>query len=158
MNSCPNPIDLLINPSNKIISMNLNGDVISDASLLSALSPGLTAKSGNKLESWTIFTKPIDAVTSIGLINSPNVIGTIRYQLYDGFNNLVEANGNYVGQQVPVNAEYIERIVITTNMPTVDGQPPRELKLAINGCFKEEQLRTKAQIEDVPTTTIQGRQ
>ncbi|CAF4894723.1 unnamed protein product [Rotaria sp. Silwood1] len=154
--SCPNPIDLMINPTNKINSMTLNGEVISDVSSVSSLSSGLTAKSGNTLQSWTIFTKPIDGITSIGLINSPNVIGPIQYQLYDSFDTLIEAKGNYVGQIVPINAEYIERIVITTSLPTIDGQPPKNLKLILNGCFKEEQLRTKAQIENDQTTTIQA--
>ncbi|CAF4275432.1 unnamed protein product, partial [Rotaria sp. Silwood2] len=156
LSSCPNPIDLMANPSNKINYMDLNGEVISDVSSISSLSTGLTAKSGNKLQSWTIFTKPIDGITSIGLINSPNIIGPIQYKLYDSFDTLIEANGSYVGQIVPINAEYIERIVVTTSLPTIDGQPPENLKLVLNGCFKEEQLRTKAQIENVETTTIQA--
>ena len=148
----------MANPSNKVNSINLNGEVISDVRSSLLLSSGLTAKSGNKLQSWTINTSVIDAITSIGLINSPNVRGPIHYQFYDDFDTLIEVNGNNVGQIVPVNAENIERIVITANSPTRDGRPPRNLKLTLNGCFREEQLRTKAQIESIRTSPMRGKQ
>ncbi|CAF0925338.1 unnamed protein product [Rotaria sordida] len=153
---CPDPIDLMANPSNKINSMNLNGEDVSNVTSISSLSSGLTAKSGNTLKLLTNFTKPIEGITSIGLINSPNVVGPIRYQLYDGLGTLIEVNGTKIGEIVSINAEHIEQMVITTNLPTNDGQPPRNLKLVLNGCFNEAQLATKAQIEDNESTTIQA--
>ncbi|CAF4215767.1 unnamed protein product, partial [Rotaria magnacalcarata] len=153
VSSCPNPIDLMANPSSKIISMTLNGEVISDFNSISSASSGLTAKTGDKLQTWTIVTNLIDTVTSIGLVNSPNVIGPIRYQLYDNFDAVTEVSGDYAGQIIPIYAENIEQIVITTNVPTTDNQPPKNLKLSLNGCFKEEQLRTKAQVEERISTS-----
>jgi hypothetical protein len=150
--SCPNPTDLMTNPSNKIQSMELNGETISNVSSTSFLTSGLNAKPGSTLLSWTINTQKINDITSIGLTNSPNVQGPIQYQLYDNFDNVVGTTGDKVGQIVPINGEYIDKIVVTTNTPTSDGQPPRNLKLVVNGCFKEESLRTKAQVEVRPTT------
>ncbi|CAF1225499.1 unnamed protein product, partial [Adineta ricciae] len=147
LKSCPNPTDLMTVPTNKIISMVLNGQKSTDYAALSPTSAGLTAKSGTKVQTWAIDTKTIDAVTSIGLINSPNVVGPIRYTLYDTFDGETTVIGNYVGEIIPVNMEDIQRIEITTDKATLDGQPPRNLKLVLNGCFKEESLRTKAQIE-----------
>jgi hypothetical protein len=136
--------------------MVLNKENIPDVSSTTLLTSGLTAKSGNTLQSWTIHTRTIDDITSIGLTNSPNVVGPIRYQLYDAFDNIIEATGDSVGQIVPLTGEYIDKIVITANQTTSNAQPPSNLKLVINGCFKEELLRTKAQIESQPTTVITG--
>ncbi len=146
----------MAHPSNKILSMVLNKENIPDVSSTTLLTSGLTAKSGNTLQSWTINTRTIDDITSIGLTNSPNVVGPIRYQLYDAFDNIIEATGDSVGQIVPLTGEYIDKIVITANQTTSNAQPPSNLKLVINGCFKEELLRTKAQIESQPTTVITG--
>ncbi len=146
----------MAHPSNKILSMVLNKENIPDVSSTTLLTSGLTAKSGNTLQSWTIHTRTIDDITSIGLTNSPNVVGPIRYQLYDAFDNIIEATGDSVGQIVPLTGEYIDKIVITANQTTSNAQPPSNLKLVINGCFKEELLRTKAQIESQPTTVITG--
>ncbi len=155
--SCPNPTDLMTNPFNKINSMELNGQIINDVNSTELLlSSGLNATSGDRLLSWTINTKPINDITSIGLINSPNVQGPIRYKLYDSFDNVVETTGNSVGQIVPIKGEYIEKIVITANSRTRDGQVPYNLKVVVNGCFKEELLRTKAQLEH--HTNIEGKQ
>jgi hypothetical protein len=136
----------MLNPADKIYSMDLNNQTIYDVTRSSLLTTGLTAKSGKKIDSWTLNTKAFDAVTLIGLTNSPNVVGKVRYQLYDGFDTLTEVTGN-VGQLIPLNAENIERIVITTSSDTNDGLPPKNLKLVLQGCFKEEQLLTKAQVE-----------
>ncbi len=146
----------MAHPSNKILSMVLNKENIPDVSSTTLLTSGLTAKSGNTLQSWTIHTRTIDDITSIGLTNSPNVVGPIRYQLYDAFDNIIEATGDSVGQIIPLTGEYIDKIVITANQTTSNAQPPSNLKLVINGCFKEELLRTKAQIESQPTTVITG--
>jgi len=136
--------------------MELNGQFIKDVNSTSLLSTGLNATSGDKLQSWTIFTNTIDDVTSIGLINPPhlssNVQGPIRYELHDTFHNVIEASGDYVGQIVPVNAEDIEKIVITTNSTTRNGQPPDNLKLVINGCLHEGAVSYKPQIEATTTT------
>ena len=138
-------------PTNKILSMELNGQRSTDYAALALTSSGLTAKTGNKLQ-WSIVTKNIKGVTSIGLTNSPNIIGPITYILYDTYDGESTFYGNYVGQIVSVNVESIEHILITTSQGTIDGQPPRNVKLVLNGCFNEEQLRTKAQIEDDSTT------
>jgi len=141
------------NPSNKIISMVLNGQTIRNVDKTTLATTGLTAQSGSNLNSWTIDTQTINDIVSIGIVNSPNLVGPIRFQLYDSFSGLVEATSASVGQIVSLHGEYIEQIVITTNATTSDGQPPRDLKLKINGCFKEETLRTKAQVEERDTTT-----
>ena len=154
MKSCPNPSDLLANPSNKVVSVNLNGKGTIGASLTSFPSAGFTATSGDRIQSWTIVTKTLDAVTSIGLSSASNVQGPIRYQLFDSFDGLTEVTGDTVGQILTVNSEFVERIVITADVPTTDGQPPRNIKLTLNGCFKEDMLRTKAQVEDADTTTL----
>ncbi|CAF3672957.1 unnamed protein product, partial [Rotaria socialis] len=153
VSSCPNPIDLMANPSGKILSMTLNGEVIPDLNSISSASSGLTAKTGDKLQTWTIVTNLIDTVTSIGLVNSPNVIGPIQYKLHNTFHAVSEITGNYTGQIVPIYAKNIRQIVITTNIPTTDNQPPKNLKLILNGCFKQEQLRTIPQIEERISTT-----
>jgi hypothetical protein len=134
--------------------MKLNGETIKDVSSTSLLTSGLNAKSGTELQSWTIHTKLIDDITSIGLIGPTNVQGPIQYQLYDSFDNVVQAIGQAPGDIVPIKGEYIEKIVITGN--TSDNLPPKNLKVVINGCFKEELLRTKAQVEH--RTTFTGKQ
>jgi len=135
----------MANPSNKVISMDLNGEFIKDVNSTSLLTSGLTAKSGTALQSWTIHTKLIDDITSIGLVGPTNVQGPIQYQLYDSFDTFVPAIGNASGDIVPIKGEYIRKIVITAN--TSDNLPPKNLKVVINGCFKEDLLRTKAQVE-----------
>jgi hypothetical protein len=152
--ACTHPTDLMLHPSNKVHSMKLNGQTISNVSATSLTTTGLNATSGHSLHSWIIHTKLIDDVKSIGLTNSPNVIGPIQYYLYDSFSSVINATGDSVGQIVPVDkAEYIEKIVITAN--TTNGQPPVNLKLVLNGCFKEELLRTKAQVEQ--RSTVPGK-
>lgn len=143
----------MINPSNKVTSMQLNGENLADVSSTSLLTSGLTARSDNKLQSWTIHTRTISEITSIGLINSPNVVGPIEYQLFDGFDTIYEATGNSVGQIISLKGEFIEKIVISAKSITRDGRPPSNLKLVINGCFTEDLLRTKAQIESRTTVT-----
>jgi hypothetical protein len=139
----------MTNPSNKVLSMQLNGETISNVNSVPLLTTGLNAKSGNSLKSWVIDTQTINDITSIGLINSPNVQGPILYQLYDTFDNVVQNTSDSVGQIIPIKGENIQQIVITANTTTRDGQPPQNLKLVVNGCFREELLRTKAQIESV---------
>jgi hypothetical protein len=146
----------MANPSNKILSMVLNKQNIPDVSSTTLSTTGLTAKSGNTLQ-WTINTRTIDDITSIGLINSPNVIGPINYYLYDSFDDIFQGTANSVGQIIPLKGEHIEKIVITANSTTSNGQPPAGLQVVINGCFKPELLRTKAQVENVPTTMMTGR-
>ena len=141
----------MITPSNKVTSMQLNGENLAGVSSTPLLTSGLTARSGNTLQSWILNTRTINEITSIGLINSPNVVGPIRYQLFDGFDTIYEATGGSVGQIVSLKGEFIERIVISTNSITRDGRPPSNLKLVINGCFTEDLLRTKAQIENRST-------
>ena len=115
-------------------------------------SAGFTATSGNTLQTWTIETRTLDAVTQIALTNSPNVKGPIRYTFYDSFDPLAEFVAANVGDIVSVMVENVERIVISTDTPTTDGQPPRGLKLVLNGCFKSNGLATKAQVENAATT------
>lgn len=153
---CPNPTSLVDNPSRTINRFTLNGRETPAVSLSSFPSGGFTAASGNRIQSWIIETKTLDVVTEIGLMNAPNVVGPIRYSLYDSFDGLTEVVGNSVGQIVPIMAESIERIVITTNAPTTDGQPPRNLQLVLNGCFSGDALATKAQVESASTTVAQG--
>ncbi len=140
MNSCPNPTDLLTKPTNRILSMNINGQNITDINSLSPSSTGVSAKSGNNLESWIIDTKLIDSVTSIGLTNSLNVVGPIKYKLYDSFNKETTANGDSVGQIVPVNADLIQRIVISAPSQTINDSIPTNMKLHLYGCYKEDQF------------------
>ena len=157
MKSCPNPSSLVANPSSTIIKFTMNGQDTSAASLTSFPSAGFTAASGNTVLSWTIETRSLDGVTQIGLTDSPNVRGPIRYRLFDGFDTLTEVIGNNVGDILNVMAENIERIVITTDTPTNDGKPPRNVKLVLSGCFKGDGLATKAQVENADTTTVQGK-
>lgn len=141
------------NPANKIMSMTINGKPSTEYTALSpSSSAGLAAKAGAKLV-LDITTKTLLGVTSIGLSSAANVIGTVNYKLLDTFEDPTDAQGEYVGDMKTVNAANVERIIITTNMATTDGQPPRDLRLILNGCFKEELLRTKAQVEEMPTTT-----
>ena len=143
----------MADPSNKVMSMELNRENFANVDSTTLLTTGLTARSGSTLQSWTINTRTINEITSIGLVNSPNVIGLIRYQLFDGFDTIYEATGNSVGQIVPLRGEFIERILITANSATRDGRPPANLKVVINGCFTEDLLRTKAQIESRTTVS-----
>lgn len=136
--------------------INLNGQDISILGLTSFPVSGFTASSGNKLQSWTISTKSIDAVTHIGLIDSNNVQGPIRYIFYDTFDSVTEVIGNNVGDIVPVMLENIERIIVASDRVTTDGQPPRNLKLVLNGCIRSIGLSTKAQIESTTTTVATG--
>jgi hypothetical protein len=138
----------MLNPSNKIISMKLNDDdVIEDVSSTSLLTNGLTPKTGPNHLSWSIITQPIKGITSIAIINSPNLIGPITYQLYDAFDTPTERTGGFVGDIVYPNAAFTQIINITANGGTTDGGVPKNLKLYLQGCFTEEQLVTKAQIE-----------
>lgn len=155
-NFCPNPSNLLDNPSKTVNRFNLNGQETAGVSMSSFPVTGFTAASGNRIQSWTIETKTLDTITEIALTNSPNVVGPIRYRLFDSFDGVTEVIGATVGQVLRVNAENIERIVITTDNPTSDGQPPRNLKLTLNGCYRGDSLATKAQVESVTTTTAQG--
>ncbi len=117
--------------------MNINGQNITDINSLAPSSTGVSAKSGSNLESWTIDTALIDSVTSIGLTNSLNVVGPIKYKLYDPFNNETSANGDSVGQIVPVNADFTQRIVISAPSQTSNGSVPTNMKLHLYGCYKE---------------------
>lgn len=146
----------MADPSNKIMSMELNRENIVNVNPTALTTSGLTARSGSSLQSWTLITRTINEITSIGLINSPNVVAPIRYQLFDSFDTVYEATGSSVGQIVALRGEFIERIVITATSTTRDGRPPANLRLVINGCFTEDLLRTKAQIQD-RTTTIARR-
>jgi hypothetical protein len=137
-------------------TLTLNGAETSAYGISSFPSTGFSATTGNQVQSWTIETKLIEAVTNIGLMNSPNVQGPITYSLYDGFDSLTEVVGKKVGDIVSVMAENIERIVITTNVNTTDNQPPKNLKLYLKGCFQATILLTKAQIELRDTTTTRG--
>ena len=142
----------MTDPSTKVSSMVLNKQSIPDVTTTTLATTGLTAKTGNTLQ-WTITTRTIDDVTSIGLSYSSNVVGPITYQLYDSFDNVFSGTGT-VGQIIPLKGEYIEKIVVTGNSVTSNGQPPADLKLVVNGCFKPDILRTKAQIESRDTTTV----
>lgn len=142
----------MLNPSNKITSMQLNGDNITNFAASSASGEGLNAKSGNKLQ-WIIKTKPIQDITSIGLIDGSNIQGQIQYEVHGDFDSIGDVTGEYVGQIVPIKGESVDTITVTTDTTTTDGLPPRNLKLIVKGCFKEELLRTKAQIEQKPTTS-----
>ena len=131
--------------------MTLNGIETPASALLSFPSAGFNATSSNRIESWIIDTKTLDIVTQIGLIESPNVRGPIRYRLYDSFDTQREFVAANLGDILSIAAESIERIIITTDTVTSDGRPPRNLKLVLNGCFKGDGLVTKAQIETPAT-------
>jgi hypothetical protein len=152
VSSCSKPTSLIENPSSTIYNLTLNGQAASASSMTSFPSAGFTATSGNTLQTWTIETKTLDAVTEIALTNSPNLKGPIRYRFYDSFDLLADVVGANVGDIVSVMGENVERIVISTDTPTTDGQPPKGLKLVLNGCFKRNALATKAQVENAVTT------
>ena len=90
VSSCPKPTSLIENPSSSIYNFKLNGQATSASSMTSFPSAGFTATSGNTLQTWTIETRTLDAVTQIALTNSPNVKGPIRYTFYDSFDPLAE--------------------------------------------------------------------
>lgn len=131
----------------------LNGQQTLAAGLTSFPASGFTASSGNRIQSWIIETRPIDLVTHISLTESDNVRGPIRYRIYDSFDTMTEVIGPDIGAFVPVMVERVERIVISTDQMTLDGRPPRNLKLSVNGCSRENIISTKAQIESTTTTT-----
>lgn len=134
----------MLNPLNKVINMELNGENITNISAI--LTTNLNAKTGTQLL-WIIKTKPINDIVSIGLTDSPNVQGPIQYEVYGDFDSFDNATGKYVGHIVPIKGEYVDTIIIRANLNTNDGLPPQNLKLTVKGCFREELLRTKAQIE-----------
>ncbi len=140
-----------------VTSSTLNGQLIIGKLLSTSLSSGFKATSGNKIQLWTINTQAIDLLTSIGLYNLGNVQGSITFQLHDKRGGKTEVSGHNIGDLIPVNAENITKIVITSDTPTTDGNSPNGMKLILNGCITPTTLQTKAQVEDIDTTPIPGK-